>query len=129
MTDRIYLSPPFVSGTEKELVNAAIDSNWIAPLGPQVELFELELADQVGVSRALTTSTGTAAIHLALDVLDVAAGDVVIGAGAFIGAGATLTPGVEIGSHAAVGAGAVVLQSVTADAIVAGVPARPVGSR
>ncbi|MCL1599304.1 MAG: DegT/DnrJ/EryC1/StrS aminotransferase family protein, partial [Actinomycetia bacterium] len=75
----IYLSPPFVSGNEKQLVDEAIDSNWIAPLGPHVEAFEVELAETVGVDRALATSTGTAALHLALDVLGVGPGDVVLG--------------------------------------------------
>ncbi len=78
MTERIYLSPPYLSGTEKELVSSAIDSNWIAPLGPQVEAFEAELASEVGVARALATSTGTARLHLVLDVLGVGAGDVVV---------------------------------------------------
>ena len=73
-----HLSPPFLSGNEKELVVEAIDSNWIAPLGPQVEAFESELASEVGVSRALVTSTGTAALHLVLDVLGVGDADVVL---------------------------------------------------
>lgn len=79
MTDRIYLSPPFVSGTEKQMVDDAIDSNWIAPLGPQVEAFESELAEAAGTRRSLATSTGTAALHLVLDVLGVGPGDVVVG--------------------------------------------------
>ena len=78
MTERIYLSPPFLSGNEQELVAEAIDSNWIAPLGPHVEAFEAELASEVGVARALATSTGTAALHLALDALGVGEGDVVL---------------------------------------------------
>ena len=53
---------PYPFGDEQELVVGAIDSNWIAPLGPQVEAFESELASVVGVARALATSTGTAAI-------------------------------------------------------------------
>ena len=72
MSERIYLSPPYLSGPKDARVDEAIASNWIAPLGPQVEAFEDELAQQVGVSRALATATGTAAIHLALDVLGVA---------------------------------------------------------
>lgn len=78
MTERICLSPPYLSGTEQQLVSAAIDSNWIAPLGPQVEAFEADLASEVGVTRALATSTGTAALHLILDALGVGAGDVVV---------------------------------------------------
>ncbi len=78
MTERIYLSPPYVSGNEKEMVGDAIDSNWIAPLGPHVEAFEAELASEVGVGRAIATSSGTGALHLTLDALGVGAGDVVV---------------------------------------------------
>ncbi len=80
MSDRIYLSPPHLSGTELDRLGEALDSNWIAPLGPQVDAFERELADVVGVRNALVTSSGTAALHLALDAVGVVTGDVVIGA-------------------------------------------------
>ncbi len=80
MSDRIYLSPPHLSGTELGLLGEALDSNWIAPLGPQVDAFERELADVAGVADTLVTSSGTAALHLALDAVGVVAGDVVIGA-------------------------------------------------
>jgi dTDP-4-amino-4,6-dideoxygalactose transaminase len=66
---RIYLSPPHLSGRELELVGEAIESNWVAPLGPQVDAFERELARVVGVPHALALSSGTAALHLALVVL------------------------------------------------------------
>lgn len=72
---RIYLSPPHLSGRELELVREAIESNWVAPLGPQVDAFERELAELVGVPNALALSSGTAALHLALVVLGVGAGD------------------------------------------------------
>lgn len=74
---RIYLSSPHLSGLEHEFVDEAFDTNWIAPLGPNVDAFELEIAEQVGAKRAVALSSGTAAIHLALSVLDVGAGDVV----------------------------------------------------
>jgi len=74
---RIYLSPPHMSGYEQEYIAEAFASNWIAPLGPQVEAFEREVADYVGVKAALAVSSGTAAIHLALRLLGVGAGDVV----------------------------------------------------
>ncbi len=78
MSERIYLSPPSQSGEEETAVVAALRSNWIAPLGPEVDAFERELAAQSGVGHALATASGTAAIHLALIALGVTPGDVVI---------------------------------------------------
>jgi pyridoxal phosphate-dependent aminotransferase EpsN len=75
---RIWLSPPDVGPRERELLLDAFDSNWIAPLGPHVDAFERELAARVGVPHALALSSGTAALHLALRVLDVGPGDPVI---------------------------------------------------
>jgi dTDP-4-amino-4,6-dideoxygalactose transaminase len=72
---RVYLSPPHVSGREAELVADAIASNWIAPLGPHVDAFEAELAAVAGVEHAVALSSGTAALHLALLVLRIGAGD------------------------------------------------------
>jgi dTDP-4-amino-4,6-dideoxygalactose transaminase len=72
---RIYLSPPHLSGRELELLEEAVGSNWVAPLGPQVDAFERELAEVVGVPHALALSSGTAALHLALIVLGIGAGD------------------------------------------------------
>lgn len=74
---RIYLSSPTMHGREQEFVKEAFDTNWVAPLGPNVDAFEKELADYVGVSHAAALSAGTAAIHLALRLLGVKAGDVV----------------------------------------------------
>lgn len=75
MARRIYLSPPDMSAVEREYLIAAFDSNWIAPLGPEVDAFERELAARTGVSAAAALSSGTAALHLALVLLDVGAGD------------------------------------------------------
>ncbi len=72
---RIYLSPPHLFGREAELVAEAIESNWIAPLGPQVDAFEAELAAVAGVDHAVALSSGTAALHLALVVLGIGEGD------------------------------------------------------
>lgn len=74
---RIYLSSPTMHGKEQEFVQEAFDTNWVAPLGPNVNAFEKELADYVGISHAAALSAGTAAIHLALRILGVQAGDVV----------------------------------------------------
>lgn len=75
---RLYLSPPHMSGRELELVQEAFASNWIAPLGPHVDAFEQEVASYVEVSHAAALSSGTAAIHLALRLLQVQPGDEVL---------------------------------------------------
>jgi dTDP-4-amino-4,6-dideoxygalactose transaminase len=62
----VYLSPPDLDGDELERVVAAIGSNWVAPLGPEVDAFENELAAATGTSHAAALSSGTAALHLAL---------------------------------------------------------------
>jgi pyridoxal phosphate-dependent aminotransferase EpsN len=75
MSKRIYLSPPHMEQLEKDYLNQAFDSNWIAPLGPFVEIFENEMAKYIGVKSAAALSSGTAALHLALLVLGVGEGD------------------------------------------------------
>ena len=72
---KIYLSPPHLNGEEIDFIKDAIDSNWIAPLGPHVDAFESEVADYVGVKQAAALSSGTAALHLALEILGVQKGD------------------------------------------------------
>ena len=74
---RIYLSSPTMHGKEQEFVKEAFDTNWVAPLGPNVNGFEKELAEYVGISHAAALDSGTAAIHLALKLADVKEGDVV----------------------------------------------------
>ncbi|HGH7181644.1 aminotransferase class I/II-fold pyridoxal phosphate-dependent enzyme [Bacillus luti] len=74
---RIYLSSPHMSGNEQKYIKDAFDSNWIAPLGPNVDEFERELASFVGVKGGAAVSSGTAAIHLALRLLNVQKGDIV----------------------------------------------------
>lgn len=75
---RIYLSPPHLSGREKDMVAEAIDSNWIAPLGPHVDAFEKELTAYTKAIDCAALSTGTAALHLALIQSGVGPGDVVL---------------------------------------------------
>ncbi|HEY2420681.1 MAG TPA: aminotransferase class I/II-fold pyridoxal phosphate-dependent enzyme [Neobacillus sp.] len=72
---RILLSPPHLSGNEQKYIDEAFESNWIAPIGPNVDAFENEIAAHVGVNGAVAVSSGTAAIHLALLLLDVKKGD------------------------------------------------------
>ena len=74
---RIYLSPPHMSGAERRYIDEAFADNWIAPLGPNVDAFEAELAAYLGVRGATAVNSGTAAIHLAMRLLGVGAGDLV----------------------------------------------------
>lgn len=78
MTDRIYLSPPHVGIRERQLLLDAFESNWVAPVGPQLDAFESEMCARVGVRAACAVSSGTAALHLALTLLGVQAGDYVL---------------------------------------------------
>ncbi len=75
---RIYLSPPDVGGAEREALLRAFDSGWIAPLGPEVDGFERELAAWAGTADAAALASGTAALHLALVLHGVGPGDEVV---------------------------------------------------
>ncbi|WML58619.1 aminotransferase class I/II-fold pyridoxal phosphate-dependent enzyme [Neobacillus sp. PS2-9] len=79
MGDRIFLSSPHMSdeGYEQEYVKEAFETNWIAPLGENVNQFERELAAKVGSKSAAALTSGTAAIHLALKAAGVGEGDIV----------------------------------------------------
>lgn len=72
---RVYLSVPHIGEFEQQFVNEAFSSNWVAPLGPQVDAFEQEMSQYVGVGGAVALNSGTAAIHLALRLLGVGPGD------------------------------------------------------
>lgn len=61
-TKRIFLSPPHMSGKELQFVHEAFDSNYIAPLGPQVDAFEREFAEKVVIPYAVAVASGTAAM-------------------------------------------------------------------
>src|SRR5699024_8479492 len=74
---RIFLSSPHMSGNEQKYIQEAFDLNWIAPLGNNVEAFEKGLAEYNNIKGASTVSSGTAAIHLALRLLDVGPEDTV----------------------------------------------------
>jgi len=75
---RVYLSPPDVGDEERRAVVEAIDSGWIAPLGPHVDAFERDLAARIGVPHAVALSSGTAALHLAMLLVGVRSGDDVL---------------------------------------------------
>ena len=75
MSRSIFLSPPHIGTREAAHVQEAFDTNWIAPLGPNVDAFEAEFAEHVGVPHAVALSSGTAALHLALELAGVRRGD------------------------------------------------------
>ena len=75
---RIFLSPPHMSGKEQEYINEVFKSNYIAPLGEYVNKFEASVSSYAGAPDALALNSGTSAIHLALRVLGIGAGDVVL---------------------------------------------------
>lgn len=79
MDKKVFLASPHMSkeGYEQEYVKEAFDTNWIAPLGANVNNFEKELAEYVGVGYAAALSSGTAAIHMGLHALGVQKGDIV----------------------------------------------------
>ncbi len=77
MKNKIWLSSPHIGNNELHYVNEAFTTNWIAPLGPHVNAFEQGLQQQTNTKHAAALSSGTSAIHLALILLDVKAGDTV----------------------------------------------------
>ena len=72
---RIYLASPHMGGMEQKFVEEAFDTNWVAPLGPNVNNFEKEVAEYVGAKDAAALVSGTSAIHLALKALGMKSGD------------------------------------------------------
>src|SRR5690606_7560697 len=73
--ERVFLSSPHMTGNEMKYIQEAFETNWIAPIGPNVDKFEEELASYVGTTGGAALSSGTAAIHLALRLLEVGTGD------------------------------------------------------
>ena len=76
--NRILLASPTMHGEEMEYIQEAFDTNWIAPLGKNVDCFEQEICEHIGVSHAAALSSCTAALHLALKLCNVQQGDVVL---------------------------------------------------
>ncbi|MCR5507512.1 MAG: DegT/DnrJ/EryC1/StrS family aminotransferase [Lachnospiraceae bacterium] len=96
-TKRIYLSSPTMHGEELEYVHEAFDTNWVAPLGPNVNEFEKETASYLGGGYAAALSSGTAAIHLALILAGVKRDDIVFGVSMTFAA--TVNPIVYLGAR------------------------------
>lgn len=75
MEKRIFLASPTMHGEEQQFIQEAFDTNWVAPLGKNVNEFEKELAAFVGVGHAAALTAGTAALHLAVKLAGVQRGD------------------------------------------------------
>lgn len=75
---KVYLSSPTMNGNEMKYIQEAFDTNWVAPLGKNVDEFEKELAAYVGAGHAAALSAGTAALHLAVRLAGIKQGDVVL---------------------------------------------------
>ncbi|TLU98051.1 aminotransferase class I/II-fold pyridoxal phosphate-dependent enzyme [Dyadobacter luticola] len=78
MTPRIWLSPPHMNGHEMKYIQEAFDTNWIAPIGPNIDAFENNLREYTGAKNVVALASGTAALHLALCVLGIQSGDLVL---------------------------------------------------
>ncbi len=74
---RIYLSSPTMHGEEQKYIQEAFDTNWVAPLGPNVNAFEEEMCAYAGCGHAAALSSGTAALHMAMKCLKIHEGDIV----------------------------------------------------
>ncbi|WP_369412729.1 DegT/DnrJ/EryC1/StrS family aminotransferase [Neoroseomonas alba] len=93
---RIHLSPPHLTGREAAALQAVLDSGWVAPAGPAIPAFEAAIGAVTGFTQVLATASGTAALHLAFRVLDIAPGDEVWAPGfTFV---ATIAPAVQMGA-------------------------------
>ena len=75
---RVWLSSPHMGEKEKVYVAEAFETNWVAPLGPNVDAFEEQLSKNLGVNGVVSLNSGSAALHLALNMLDVKTGDIVL---------------------------------------------------
>lgn len=76
--ERLYLSSPTMHGEEQIYVKEAFDTNWVAPLGKNVDEFEKSIAEYVGVKEAAALNSGTAALHMAVKLAGVQCGDIVL---------------------------------------------------
>ncbi len=75
---KVWLSAPDLRGNEKKYADEAFATNWVAPIGPNIDAFEREFAAKVGAKHAVAVSSGTAALHLALRIAGIGAGDEVV---------------------------------------------------
>lgn len=78
MKKRIYLSSPTMHGEEMQYIKEAFDTNWVAPLGKNVDEFEKSMASYLGIKHSVALSAGTAGLHLAMKLCDIHQGDIVL---------------------------------------------------
>lgn len=78
MGKRIYLASPTMHGEEQQFIQEAFDTNWVAPLGKNVDEFEKEMAGYLGIGHAAALTAGTAALHLAVKLAGIKRGDPVL---------------------------------------------------
>jgi dTDP-4-amino-4,6-dideoxygalactose transaminase len=97
MKEKIWLSSPHMGGHEMKYIEDAFQSNWIAPLGPNVTAFENELGEFLNIGHVAALTSGTAAIHLALIILGIKPGDEVISSSFTFSA--TVNPIVYLGAN------------------------------
>jgi dTDP-4-amino-4,6-dideoxygalactose transaminase len=76
--NKIWLSSPHMGGSEQKYIKEAFDTNWIAPVGENIDAFELDLENYIGSGHVTALNSGTAAIHLGLILLGVKGGDEVL---------------------------------------------------
>ncbi|SFV53389.1 Lipopolysaccharide biosynthesis protein RffA [hydrothermal vent metagenome] len=76
--DKIFLSPPHMSGKEQQYVNEVFESNYIAPIGAMINRFEAQIIEYTGSNYAVALSSATAGLHLALRVMGISEGDFVL---------------------------------------------------
>jgi dTDP-4-amino-4,6-dideoxygalactose transaminase len=77
MQNRVYLSSPTMHGEEMKYIKEAFDTNWVAPLGKNVDEFEKEICNYIGVKHSTALVSGTSGLHLALKLVGIKTGDIV----------------------------------------------------
>ena len=96
MNEKIYLSSPHMGGNEIKYIKEAFDTNWVAPLGPNVNNFEKEICSYTKAKHACALVSGTSAIHLALKCIGVTKGDIVFASNLTFSA--TINPIIYLGA-------------------------------
>ncbi|MDO4604436.1 MAG: aminotransferase class I/II-fold pyridoxal phosphate-dependent enzyme, partial [Helcococcus sp.] len=76
--NRVWLSSPTMHGEEQQFIKEAFDTNWVAPLGPNVDEFERMVAEYLGIKGTSAVSSGTAALHLAYKLAGIDKDDIVL---------------------------------------------------
>jgi len=117
---KIWLSAPHMGGEEIKFVTTAFETNWIAPLGPNVNGFEDDLVNYTHRKYAAAQTSGKAAIQLGLKLLGIKVGE-----GSLIGIGTAIIPGIHIGDWSILGAGSVVVENIPSHQTWVGNPAKP----